>query len=82
MRDRHVMPTAGTRLQRIVKAVENGEIQFHVPADPHWIVVGKGGYDLQRQDSAVDSSVSQISMGYRYTPTHGEWALMLRPHAQ
>lgn len=74
------MPTKQIRLQRIVRDVAAGEIFFHVPDDPHHIVTDGVQFDLVRSGTCVPSGFSTLCEGYRYTPTHGEWALLLRQH--
>lgn len=74
------MPTDRIRLQRIVLEIASGEVFFYVPDDPHQIVTNGAEFDLVRKGSRVKPDFTLQCDGYRYTPTHGEWALLLREH--
>ena len=74
------MPTNQIRLQRIVRDVAGGAVLFQVPDDPHKIVTNGTEFDLVRRGSPISPGFRSLSEGYRYTPTHGEWALLLRQH--
>lgn len=76
------MPTDRIRLQRIVLAVAGGEVFFDVPDDPHHIVTNGAEFDLVRKGSPMPFGFTSLCEGYRYTPTHGEWALLLREHCE
>lgn len=53
-----------------------------MPAPPQQIVQVGDGLDLRPPGAPLPEGVRALGVGYRYTPTHGEWALMLRPHAE
>ena len=76
------MPTDRIRLQRIVLDVAGGVVYFDVPDDPHYIVTNGTDFTLTRRGSPMPSGFTSLCDGYRYTPTHGEWALLLREHCE
>lgn len=76
------MPTDRIRLQRIVLEVAGGEVFFYVPDDPHDIVTNGSEFNLVRKGSSISIGFTPLCEGYRYTPTHGEWALLLREYRE
>jgi len=76
------VPTDRIRLQRIVLDVAGGVVLFDVPADPHSIVTNGAEFDLVRKGSLTSFGFTSLCEGYRYTPTHGEWALLLREYCE
>lgn len=69
------------KINKIVRYIDRGSVVFNVNSyySPHNIVkLGSGDYDIIPSNCHTTASV--IARGYRWTPSHWEWVVLLNYH--